>query len=298
MDLREKKFGVIGASRGIGSWLVKFLRENGIQTHYTSKDKDTEFSSNRELVEKSDVVVLAVPIAFMEEVMEEVYQHLEGKVLIDVCSVKQFLIEKYQSLKKLSPVDCSYLSIHPMFSQSIKSLEGQVFTFTFNDGVEIPFTESFRKLLTDHMATIQDIDFIAHDKLMGVIQGLNHFNLFVSAKTLARFAPNLEMVKNLSSPTYRIFIIFLTRYALQNPRLYADIQMYNRYVKKVIELFKDEVDHLIQLIEHKDRQGFENYVTEMQPFFQGNEGDSAVSDHLIHQLGVYLEKESSDNASK
>ena len=102
--------------------------------------------------------------------------------------------------------------------------------------------------------------------------------------------PNLDLVKELSSPTYRIFIIFLTRYALQNPRLYADIQMYNRYVRKVIELFRDEVDHLMQLIELKDRSGFESYVKEMQPFFENNREDSKLSDHLIHQLGLYLEK--------
>jgi len=292
--VKDLKFGVIGGSQGIGGWFVKFLKENGIDVSFSSNDDSSQYSNNADLVEKVDVVILAVPIAFMAEVLEEIYPNLDKKLLIDVCSVKQFLIEKFKELqKKNSAVKPHYLSIHPMFSQSIKSLDGQVFTFTFNHNFPDQVESDFRKLLVDQKATIHDIDFIAHDKLMGVIQGLNHFNLFVSAKTLARFAPNLDLVKNLSSPTYRIFIIFLTRYALQNPRLYADIQMYNRYVMKVVEMFKDEVDHLMHLIEHKDRKGFEDYVKEMQPFFETNRDDSKLSDHLIQQLGLYLEKEKS-----
>jgi len=287
--VKDLNFGVIGGSRGIGGWLVKFLKENGLRVSFSSNDELSEYTNNAALIEKCDVIILAVPIAFMEEVLVEIYPNLHNKILLDVCSVKQFLIEKYLELKRrFRDIKVSYQSVHPMFSQSITSLDGQVFIFTFSDNISKGFDEDFRKLLRHHKATIHDLDFIAHDKLMGVIQGLNHFNLFVSAKTLARFAPNLDMVKNLSSPTYRIFIIFLTRYALQNPRLYADIQMYNRYVKKVIELFRDEVDHLIQLIEHKDRNGFENYVKEMQPFFENSKDDLALSDHLIHQLGLYL----------
>lgn len=276
----------------MGGWWVKFLQENGFEVSYSSKDEHSQYVDNTSLTLEVDVVILATPIAFIAEVLEEIYPHLDQKLLIDVCSVKQFLIEKYLELKKRhAEIKPKYLSIHPMFSQSVVSLDGQVFTFTFNDQFPDKVEKDLRRLLLGQNATVHDIDFIAHDKLMGVIQGLNHFNLFVSAKTLARFAPNLELVKTLSSPTYRIFIIFLTRYALQNPRLYADIQMYNRYVRKVIEMFKDEVDHLMQLIEHKDRNGFENYVKEMQPFFEGNKDDSKLSDHLIQQLGLYLEKE-------
>ncbi|MDA0195756.1 MAG: prephenate dehydrogenase/arogenate dehydrogenase family protein [Bacteroidetes bacterium] len=288
--MKDLKFGIIGGSRGMGSWLVKFLRENGISATFSSDDDQSEQTSNYALIAACDVVVLAVPIAIMEDVMGEIYQDLDGKILMDVSSVKQFLIEKYQALKKEHlQIKAQYISVHPMFSQSITSLEGQVFTFTYQDNADAAFVKDFKHLLSEHKATLHDIDYISHDKLMGVIQGLNHFNLFVSAKTLARFAPNLDVVKNLSSPTYRIFIIFLTRYALQNPRLYADIQMYNRYVRKVIEMFRDEVDHLMQLIEQKDRAGFENYVKEMQPFFEGNKDDSLLSDYLIQQLGVYLD---------
>jgi len=288
--LKDLKFGIIGGSKGIGSWFVKFLRENDYSATFSSDDDQSEQNSNEALIACSDVVILAVPIDLMENVLQEIYPQLDEKILMDVCSVKQFLVEKYQALRKEhQAIKAHYASIHPMFSQSITSLEGQVFTFTYKDNSNEAFLASFRQLLLDHRAVVHDIDYISHDKLMGVIQGLNHFNLFVSAKTLARFAPNLETVKNLSSPTYRIFIIFLTRYALQNPRLYADIQIYNRYVKKVIEMFRDEVDHLSQLIEQKDRAGFENYVKEMQPFFEGNRDDAQLSDYLIQQLGVYLD---------
>ena len=174
----------------MGGWWVQFLRDNDCSVVFTSKDEHTELEDNSVLVSTCDVIILAVPIAFMEEVLEEIFLDLKGKILIDVCSVKQFLIEKYQTLKKEQTVEgLQFLSVHPMFSQSITSLDGQVFTMTFRDNLSKTFENDFRKLLEAHHAVVHDIDFIAHDKLMGVIQGLNHFNLFVSAKTLSRFAP-------------------------------------------------------------------------------------------------------------
>jgi prephenate dehydrogenase len=286
------RFGVIGGSQGMGSWLVGFLRECGYPVCFSSLDSASEAASNQELVAQSDVIVLSVPISAFEEVMDEIFPLLNGKSLMEVCSVKKFVIDRFHSLQKQYPsVECRFYSFHPMFSNRISSLTGQVLLLTYTWEADFAFIEQFKHHFTQQKAVWHHVDYLYHDKVMGVVQGLNHFNVFVSARTLQATGISLDTVKEFSSPAYRIFLVFFTRYVLQNPRLYADIQLYNAFVPQVLRLFRQEVDKLLGLIEGKDQQGFIAYVLEMQPYFEENRQDEALSTHLIERLGKFLKKE-------
>jgi len=283
------RIGVIGGSQGMGKWLCSFFGEMGFQTSFSSHDGASQYNSNVHLASENDVVVLAVPISKMEEVLAEIFPHISGKTLIDVCSVKSGVVEGYRQLgRKYPEVTCKYLSIHPMFAPSAKTIQGQSVLFNEVRGLTAAEVAFWKTTFSEKGANIQDIDYQEHDRLMGLIQGLNHFNVFVSAKTLAHMGIGLDFIKTLSSPSYRIFLLFYTRYVLQNPKLYAEIQIFNPYVKEVTRLFMKEATQLLQVIENKDFEGFENYVKEIQPFFRDNAQDSVMSDKLIQALGQLL----------
>lgn len=283
------RIGVIGGSQGMGKWLCGFFGEMGFPTGFSSHDSDSQYSSNVHLTSENDVVVLAVPISNMEEVLIEIYPYLHGKTLIDICSVKSGVVEGFIEIaKKYREVTCKYLSIHPMFAPSAKTIQGQSVLFNEAKGLTAGEVTFWKKTFSDKGANIQDIAYQEHDRLMGLIQGLNHFNVFVSAKTLAHMGIGLDFIKTLSSPSYRIFLLFYTRYVLQNPKLYAEIQIFNPYVKEVTRLFMKEATQLLEVIENKDFEGFENYVKEIQPFFRDNAQDSVMSDKLIQALGQLL----------
>ncbi len=285
----SQRIGVIGGSQGMGKWLMGFLSIHGFQVSFTSHDDSSQYASNIELVAASDVIILAVPISRMEEVLREVYPMLDGKLLIDVCSVKSGVVSAYIQLsKEQRSISTKYISIHPMFAPSVKNVEGQVVIFNYAVNVSPDEEQFWKTLFSNEGALVQDITYDEHDRLMGLIQGLNHFNVFVSAKTLAHMGADLEFIKSLSSPTYRIFLLFYTRYVLQNPRLYAEIQIFNPFVKEVTQLFMKEAEILLSVIENRDFEGFENYVKEIQPFFSDNKGDSVISDKLIEALGHLL----------
>lgn len=289
MELNKQKIGVVGGNQGLGSWAVKFFRAQGIETRFSSRGKESEFESNRQLADWADIVILAVPISAMSNVMEEVFPSLDDKYLVDLCSVKKFVVEKYISLRQVySEVLPKYLSIHPMFGPSIKSFDGNVVLFNHVDGAE-DLEQSFKDLFTSLNGIVKDVQYINHDKQMGLVQGLNHFNVFVSAKTMARYNEDFEDIKSVASPPYRIFIVFYTRYVMQNPLLYADIQMRNEYVYEVVRIFRDEMNKLFDIIQMKDRDSFIDYITEMQGFFSQNEGDIEVSSHLMQKLSEKLE---------
>nr|WP_223241317.1 prephenate dehydrogenase/arogenate dehydrogenase family protein [Flammeovirga sp. EKP202] len=289
VELNKQKIGVVGGNQGLGSWVVKFFRAQGIETRFSSRGKESEFESNRQLADWADIVILAVPISAMSNVMEEVFPSLDDKYLVDLCSVKKFVVEKYLSLRQVySEVLPRYLSIHPMFGPSIKSFDGNVVLFNHVDGAE-DLEQAFKAFFTSHKGIVKDVEYIKHDKQMGLVQGLNHFNVFVSAKTMARYNEDFEDIKSVASPPYRIFIVFYTRYVMQNPLLYADIQMRNEFVYEVVRIFRDEMNKLFDIIQTRDRDSFIDYISEMQGFFSQNEGDIEVSSHLMQKLSERLE---------
>lgn len=273
----------------MGKWLFNFLTGLGHRVAFTSQDTLSQYPTNKALVADSDVVILAVPISKMEPVLEEIFAGMNNKLLIDVCSVKTGICSRFEKLSQSnSHIACRHLPLHPMFAPSANSVKGQV--VIFNNAVNLSAWEVnwWKSLFTNEGALIQDIPCREHDELMGLIQGLNHFNVFVSAKTLADMGADLEFVKTLSSPSYRIFVLFYTRYVLQNPRLYAEIQIFNPYVKEVTRRFMEEAQQLLQIIEKKDFGAFENYVESIQPFFEKNRNDSLLSEKLIEALGQLL----------
>jgi prephenate dehydrogenase len=283
------KIGVIGGSQGLGSWFVKFFREQGFNTTFSSQDAHSEYSSNSLLVNSCDVILLSVPISSMTGVLSEIFPYLNNKILIEVCSVKKFLIDKFHQLSHQHPeIHCQFYSIHPMFSNRIDGLVGQTLLLTHLHNTNNDFVENFKGLFTAQKAVWHQVDYIHHDKVMGVVQGLNHFNVFVSAKTLLATGLPLDTVKNFSSPAYRIFLVFFTRYVLQNPRLYAEIQLFNEYVTDVLKLFKAETEKLLSFVETKNEEAFVKYITEMQPYFLPNKPDEVISTHLIFQLGAFM----------
>ena len=283
------KIGIIGGSQGLGSWFVKFFTDQGFDTSFSSQDSLSQYPSNLDLVKACDLIVVSVPISVMATVLTEIFPHLHGKILVEVCSVKKFLIDRFQQLASEHPqVHCQFYSIHPMFSNRIDGLLGQTLIFTHSYHPDEPFKAWFKGLFSAQQAVWHEVDYVYHDKVMGVVQGLNHFNVFVSAKTLRETGLTLDTVKAFSSPAYRIFLVFFTRYVLQNPRLYAEIQLFNEFVPEVLRIFKAETEKLLQFIETRNEAGFVAYITEMQPYFQPNKPDEAISTHLIYQLGAFM----------
>lgn len=280
----------------MGKWLHGFFSGLGYFTSFSSNDGLSQYFSNVHLTSDSDVIILAVPISKMESVLFEIFPYLNGKLLIDVCSVKTGVVNAFNEFSaQYQGVDCSYISIHPMFAPSVSTVQGQAVLFNHFSKTDAATASQWRALFADQGAQVQDIPYDQHDRLMGVIQGLNHFNVFVSAKTLAHMGTDIDFIKTLSSPSYRIFLLFYTRYVLQNPRLYAEIQIFNPYVKEVTRLFMKEAEILLNIIESEDFDGFEGYVKEIQPFFLKNKTDAAISDRLIEALGALLAHTSPEN---
>lgn len=286
-------YGVIGGGNGLGHWFVKYLHNRDVIISYSDLIKNptltnTYNNNNIDLVNQVDVVILAVPISNMCKVMTEIYPYLKGKILIEICSVKQFIVEHFFQLNKDFDYSPEFHSLHPMFGTDTKNLQQQVIAQTYSNKKNSTTLLNFRELIEQDGGRWHEIEYLEHDQTMAIIQSLNHFTMFVSAKTVQGLGFDFNRHKDLSSPTYRIFIILYTRYVSHNPKLYFEIQRYNLFSKKVIETFKEEVDKLSKIIESDKEEDFAEYVNNMKPYFESNQGDCTVSQQLIESLGEIL----------
>jgi len=77
--MATKKIGIIG-SGNVGSALARGLKRAGLDVRTVDNDK----TAVRETASWADVVLLAVPFAVIDDVVEEIGQLVESKTLIDV----------------------------------------------------------------------------------------------------------------------------------------------------------------------------------------------------------------------
>jgi len=241
-----KRVGVIGGLGKLGSWCSELFRVHG-NTVLVS-DLGTELSPT-ELVQKSDVVVVSVPISATQGVLQGIAPVLSSnQLLVDLTSVKTPFIPTMEGSK------AEILSLHPMFAPSLTAASGQTcIVCPVRRGES---AEWFEGVLRDEGLTLVEMTPDAHDRTMAVVQGLTHFQAIVAGHCMAAlgFQPSESLA--FASPVYKARLAMIGRVLAQNPRLYAEIQIFNPYVREVLEQLQRSSEALLRLIEERDIDGF------------------------------------------
>jgi prephenate dehydrogenase len=242
----QKIVGVIGGRGAFGQWCVRLFERHGHSVLVS--DKDTELS-NADLVRASAIVVVAVPIGVTQAVLEEVARIVTAdQVVIDLTSVKSPFVATLRAL--LSEV----LSLHPMFSPIVSSHVGQsCVACRIRVGELSTYVE---KLLRSEGLNLVEMSADVHDRMMAVIQGLTHFQAIAAAHCMLSLGFSPEESLPIASPVYRLRLDMIGRIIAQDPRLYAEIQMYNPYVGDVLAELEKSSTLLGTLVKERDIPGF------------------------------------------
>jgi prephenate dehydrogenase len=96
----------------------------------------------------------------------------------------------------------------------------------------------------------------AHDRMMAVVQGLTHFQAIAAAHCMEAldFDPGASLES--ASPVYRLRLAMIGRILAQNPRLYAEIQIFNPFVREVLEQLQRSHERLMEFVIARDVDGF------------------------------------------
>jgi prephenate dehydrogenase len=172
---------IIGYGR-FGKLLYTILSEDFQVTIFDPKvrSQTTLATALDEAVQSADTIIYAIPIDQFEQTikthMAGVYSHLtDSKVIIDVCSVKEYPLRIMQ--EQIKPPH-KFLVTHPMFGPTSykenKGSHGLRFMLDQDNSDKQAFT-AWYKYLSEKQFTIIQMSSEEHDRLAAASQGVAHF---------------------------------------------------------------------------------------------------------------------------
>ena len=257
------RVAIIGGSGKMGRWFADFLLKEGKEVIITGRNEGKLLEAKRQLgveattnnveaVKSADAILLSVPIANFEEVVEQVSPYTRPEqVIIDITSVKVFPVETMHKHIKTGLT----LGTHPVFGPGAKSITNQNFVLTPTNERERTLAQKVEEYLETRGAKVALMTPQEHDEMMAVILGLSHFIAIVSADTLLSF-DRLKQMGTISGITYKVLLTLVESVISEDPELYASLQMRLPNMMEIEKLFQQRVKTWTGLVKNKDRQEF------------------------------------------
>ena len=252
------KIAILGAGK-MGVWFTKFFLAEGYSVVVADRKKEklsklkkelaVETADFTEAVENADRVLICVSISAFEEVVKKISPAIrDGQIVMDICSIKDFPVKTMHKHLKEGLI----LGMHPVFGPGSTTIENKTFILTPINSQEEAFAEGFKKWLNTKKARVFVMPPKKHDELMSVVLGLPHFLGLVACDTLLEQADYPE-TKDVAGTTYRMLFTLAEVSALENPELFASLQLSLPELEKIESSFIEKAHELLNLIKQKDR---------------------------------------------
>jgi prephenate dehydrogenase len=286
LRLIDKKIAIIGGTGKFGQHMGEELDgENRISisgrnveiAREVAERYGWEYGEGKEIVKKSDVVIISVPISKTVEVIHEVGPNVpKDALLCDVTSIKKKPVEVMEQYSD------EVLGMHPMYAPT-NSINGQKVILCPEKGEKWSMMEEFWQ---ERGANIHFTDPESHDQAASIVQGLIHFSELVIADVIQKSCPGKDEeangeVNGFSTPIYQLITDLTARMLNQKPELYGSIQTENQEVEEVREMFIDSAKSLDQIVQ--DEEEFKQKFEELGESFNLEEAQSRT-DSLIEFL--------------
>jgi prephenate dehydrogenase len=221
--------GIIGGTRGMGSWLAALLQKENCTVHICGRKTPLGI---KDIAGLCDVVVVAVPIAATEKVIKEIGPLLDGdKLLMDLTSLKKEPVELMLASTSAEVIGC-----HPLFGPSMPDFSGQNIILCPARGTK--WFAWIKKLFQNNNYNVFETDPAHHDKMMAIAQVLNHLHTISLGMTIAATQTSSEELARFSTPALRTKMDIVKKVFAESPELYADIITRNPDTAKIIALYE------------------------------------------------------------
>ncbi len=222
------RIGIIGGKGKMGSFFKNFFEKKGFSVLISDISGPL---TNIELVNKSRVILISVPLQAFQKVIEEIAEFINfNHWVIDICSLKREPVRIMKKYLKKGEI----LATHPLFGPYEKDLKGKTIAFYPIRGKNI--IKWFKKIMLEEGINLVKISPKKHDEIMALVQVINHFWLIVLAKIIKDSKIPLKDVVFLSTPSFLSQLHILKRLSWQDAELYTKIQLNNPMGKKLRSL--------------------------------------------------------------
>jgi len=250
--------GIIGGTGKLGGLFKKIFEEENFDVLVSSRSTSL---SKEELIRKSDIVIVSVPIESTIGVIREIVPFMtKEKLFIDLTSLKVGPVD--EMLKSKADV----LGAHPLFAPSIGDIKGQTIILCPERISNKELYQIVNKIFIKKGANVLEMSPDAHDKMMGVIQGLTHFSAIALCHSLKDLNFDIKKSFECTSPVYRLTLDMAGRILNQEPELYADISILNPKTSEILSQYIKSAETLFNIIEDRDREGFIKFFEEASEY--------------------------------
>ncbi|MCB1107842.1 MAG: prephenate dehydrogenase/arogenate dehydrogenase family protein [Chlamydiia bacterium] len=243
--------GMIGGEGKMGRLLAPILKRH-VDDVLTSLDPV-------EIAKKSDVIIFTVPMEVTVEVIEKLLPHIkESHLLMDFTSVKE------GPCRAMLRSPASVIGLHPLFGPTVSSLEGQTVVLCPERAGK--WKRWISEILEKEGASVVEMTPRDHDETMATVQSLVHFCSLLFIETIRLNQKDPKKLAKMATPVYKMQLNIAGRIANQSSELYRSIQFENPYFLPLLEFFEKGFKTLRDIVEKKDREGFDRFFKNCHDF--------------------------------
>ena len=283
------RVAILGAGK-MGVWFAKFFLAEGYSVVVADRKKEklsklkkelaVETADFAEAVKDADRVLICVSISAFEEVVKKISPAVrDGQIVMDICSIKDLPVKTMHKYLKGSLV----LGVHPVFGPGSTTIENKTFVLTPTTREEEAFAEEFKKWLETKKARVFIMPPQKHDQLMSVVLGLPHFLGLVACDTLLEQADYPE-TKDVAGTTYRMLFTLAEVAALENPELFASLQLSLPELEEIESSFIEKANEWLNLIKQKDRAAITSKMEQLKSKLMKASRDYEKSYEIMYKM--------------
>ncbi|HKM14054.1 MAG TPA: prephenate dehydrogenase/arogenate dehydrogenase family protein [Candidatus Methanomethylophilaceae archaeon] len=231
----KKKIAVIGGHGQMGRMIQRLLR----RPEHDIIVIDPAINNGMAIENASDVdvVIVSVPISSVSEIFEALDRICKKDALIfDVSSLKSPFIHVLKDLASSRNI----CSIHPMFGPTVRSMHGR--NLIICDCGSKEAVRMTLELFNEQGADIKVIPLEDHDRYMSYVLGLSHIVNIAFFTVLERSNIPFKELLSVSSTTFDKMIDTNMSVALEDPRLYYEIQHLNISRDRMLSELSDAIN--------------------------------------------------------
>ncbi len=253
---------IIGGSGRMGLWYARVLRAAGHDVTITGRNRQKlelaarsagvqGTADNEAAMRAADIVLVSAPLDLVPALVEQATGVAKpGALVADLASVKSGAAAVYE---KVGRSDLELVSLHPLHGPRIPGLSAvTVLCVPYRTG---PRYDELRRFFVAEGASVVVTDAAQHDRDMALLQGLTHFVAIAAGRTLAdQPRPGFE------TPAHALLRVAIARVVLQDPALYAAIQLENPHNASVRRAFLETAKRLVDLAERGDAEALRREI--------------------------------------
>lgn len=244
--MKNIEIGIIGGTGGIGRWFADFFKSEGYTVNVSGRKTGMDIPT---MAAKCDVVIVSVPIGVTCEVIEQVGPRMRKETLLmDLTSLKK---EPVEAMLRYSISEV--IGVHPLFGPDVDTLAG--LNVVLCPARTKKWLVWLKEVLEKNGANVVESTMERHDRMMAIVQGLNHLNTLTMGMVLHAAGTDILELKDFATPLFNTKIGIVKRIFGNNPRLYAEIITSNPDIDAILNIYEKTLSELKGLIKEKDSQG-------------------------------------------